>query len=96
VFSFRLLVAQFSVLPALLLAGPVADRLFEPALAPGGALAPVLASLFGTGAGAGMAVLIAVTGALAAAVAAGALALRPIREVEDSLPDHADDRSAAA
>ena len=88
VFSFRLLVAQFSVLPALLLAGPAADRTFEPAMAPGGALAPALAPLFGTGAGAGMAVLIAVTGALAAAVAAAAFALRPIREVEHALPDH--------
>lgn len=89
VFSFRVLVAQFSVLPALLLAGPAADRLFEPAMAAGGTLAPTLAPLFGTGTGAGMAVLIAVTGALAVIVAAAALALRPIREVEDALPDHA-------
>jgi hypothetical protein len=57
-------------------------------MAPGGALAPALAPLFGTGAGAGMAVLIAVTGALAVVVALAAFALRPIREVEDALPDH--------
>lgn len=88
VFSFRLLAAQFSVLPALVLAGPAADRLAEPAMEPGGALAGLLGPWFGTGAGAGMAVLIAVTGAAATLVAVASLAIRPIREVEDALPDH--------
>jgi hypothetical protein len=94
VFSFRMLVAQFSLLPALLLAGPAADRLAEPAMAPGGGLATALGGLFGSGAGAGMAVLIAATGALAALVALAGLAARPIREVEAALPDHGVDAAA--
>jgi hypothetical protein len=83
-----MLAAQFSIVPALLVAGPAADRWFEPAMNAGGALAGALGRWFGTGPGAGMAVLIAGTGAAAVLLAAASLELRPIREVEDALPDH--------
>ncbi|HNR50504.1 MAG TPA: hypothetical protein PKI80_02875, partial [Deltaproteobacteria bacterium] len=40
-----------------LLAGYLADHLLEPAMMPGGSLAPVFGPLVGTGPGAGMAVM---------------------------------------
>jgi hypothetical protein len=39
----------------LLIAGPLADRVFEPAMQPGGKLAPFLGEILGTGTGSGMA-----------------------------------------
>lgn len=42
---------------ATLIAGPLADSIFEPAMMPGGKLALILGSPFGTGAGAGMAII---------------------------------------
>jgi MFS transporter, DHA3 family, macrolide efflux protein len=46
---------------AALIAGPLADHVFEPALRPDGILAPLFSSLFGTGSGAGIALLYVIT-----------------------------------
>jgi MFS family permease len=88
VFAARRLVAQFTLLPGLLLAGPLSDRLFEPLLAAGGRGAGALAAVVGSGAGAGIGLLTAATAALALAVAAAGWASRTVREVESALPDH--------
>ena len=89
VFATRRLIAQFSLLPAMALAGPLADAWFEPAFTAGGALAGSLGGLAGTGPGAGTGVLIAATGALAVMVTACGWLLRAVRNVERDLPDHA-------
>lgn len=89
VFATRRLVAQFSLLPAMAVAGPLADRVFGPGMQPDGGLAPLLAPLFGTGDGAGMGVLVVVTGLLAVAVTLSGWLWRPVRRVEEDLPDHA-------
>jgi MFS family permease len=89
VFATRRLIAQFSLLPAMAVAGPLADRLFEPAMAADGALAPLLGPWLGTGAGAGIGLLVALAGALAVVATAAGWALRPVRRVEEDLPDHA-------
>ena len=47
VFAVRRMVAQFTVPIADLSAGPLADYLFEPAMAKGGALAPVFGGILG-------------------------------------------------
>ncbi len=62
VFGARRMIARFSYLIGLLLAGPLADRLFEPAMQPGGALAGAFGGVFGAGPGAGMALLLAICG----------------------------------
>lgn len=88
VFSARRLIAQASLLPPMFLAGPLADRFFEPAMAPGGALEALLSPWFGSGPGSGIAVLLVLTGALGTlTVIFGALS-PAVREVDERLPDH--------
>lgn len=100
VFSVRLMLAQLGTPLAMLLAGPLADRVFEPGMRSGGALAKVFGPLVGTGPGTGMALMLVFGGFFAAVAAFGAYAYRPLRTVESTLPDHdetpADPESAAA
>jgi len=89
VFATRRLIAQATLLPAMLVAGPLADRVFEPAMAAGGGLAGPLGGVAGTGPGAGMGLLVAAAAVLALAVTLGGSASRTVRRVEEDLPDHA-------
>jgi MFS transporter, DHA3 family, macrolide efflux protein len=86
-----------SALPvAYLLAGPLADGIFEPAMAPGGWLAPSAGVLIGTGEGRGIALVFLLIGLLLLLVAAVARAnttLRHIDELPDELPDEPDGSS---
>jgi MFS family permease len=87
VFSVRRLMAQFAAPLSYLLAGPLADRVFEPALADGGSLAGSVGAVIGTGPGRGIgfAFMLMGVGVLVVAVVAY---LRPhIRNLEDDLPD---------
>lgn len=70
-----------------LIAGPLADRLFEPAMQPNGALAPIFGPLFGTDAGAGMSLLYVMTGLATLLVGIVGFRTRPLRQVEANLPD---------
>ena len=56
-------------IPALLIAGPLADNVFEPAMQPGGTLVDEFGWLIGTGSGAGFSLLFALCGALMLCVA---------------------------
>lgn len=88
VFSVRRMIAQISAPLAMLIAGPLADYVFEPAMQqPDGGLGRLLGGIFGTGPGAGMAVLIFFTSLLVVAVGLIPLAIPRIRNVETSLPD---------
>lgn len=71
-----------------LLAGPLADRVFEPAMQPDGQLAPLFAPLFGTGSGSGMALLYTLTALWMLLVGLGGYGFRTLRQVETLLPDH--------
>lgn len=84
VFAARRLIAQLSLLPGMLAAGPLVDRLLAPALPAGGPLAPWLGS--GTAAAAGLA--IGATALLALALISLGSTSRAIRGVEEDLPDH--------
>jgi len=88
VFATRLLIAQISAPVAMLMAGPVADRLFEPGMMSNGGLARLFGWLIGTGPGAGMALMFLITGIAGAFVGLGAYAFRAVRDAEDILPDH--------
>jgi len=96
VFSVRLLIAQVSGPTAMLLAGPLADRILEPGMRAGGALAKVFGGLLGTGPGAGIALLFVITGGLGTCVALGAYLIRPIRDVETIIPDFDEAEKAEA
>ena len=72
---------------AYLIAGPLADRVFEPLLAPGGPLAPSVGQLLGTGPGRGIGLLFIIMGIIKALVSIGGYLYPRIRLVEDELPD---------
>lgn len=88
VFAARLMISQLSVPVAMLISGPLADQFFEPAMMPGGSLAPLFSELVGTGPGAGMSLMFVIAGALGILIGLGGYAFRVVRNVEDILPDH--------
>jgi MFS family permease len=65
-----------------LLAGPLADRLFEPAMMPGGSLTSTFGGLVGTGAGTGMAVMFLFTAIGGFLSCWGGYLYRPLREID--------------
>lgn len=87
VFAVRRMVSQVAGPTASLLAGPLADRLFEPWLASGGALAGSVGHLIGTGPGRGIAVLFLVLGVLTGLNALLTWSSPRVRSVEEELPD---------
>jgi DHA3 family macrolide efflux protein-like MFS transporter len=88
VFSARRMIAQITGPLSILVAGPLADRVFDPAMRSGGALAPIFGKLVGTGAGAGMGLMFLIAGVLSLIVGLLGYALPVIRNAEDLLPDH--------
>ncbi|MEM8505062.1 MAG: MFS transporter [Cyanobacteria bacterium P01_D01_bin.1] len=71
-----------------LIAGPLADRVFEPAMRSPGLLSSIFSPLFGNGTGSGMALMYAISAIAMAAVGVGGYGFAQLREVEDRLPDH--------
>lgn len=88
VFATRRLIAQVTAPLAMLSAGPLADRVFGPAMQPGGALAPLFGWLVGVGPGAGIALIMIITGGLGALGALSGYAVPAIRNIETILPDY--------
>jgi MFS transporter, DHA3 family, macrolide efflux protein len=89
VFATRRFIAQITAPLAMLAVGPLADRVMEPALQPGGALAAAFGPLVGVGPGSGMALMLVVVGAIGGLIGLSGY-LRPLlRDVEVRLPDHA-------
>lgn len=87
VFAARGLFYEASSPISMIFSALLADRVFEPAMQPGGALAPVFGGLVGTGAGAGYALLLVVCGLLCAATAISGYTIHSIRNIETLLPD---------
>lgn len=89
-------VVAFSTMPVgFVIAGPLADRVFEPLLATDGALAGSVGQVLGTGPGRGVGLLLVLVGALAALVNATGY-LRPrLRRFEQEMAD-ADPETAIA
>lgn len=87
VFSIRQVAAQAMVPVSYLLAGPLADGVFEPLLAEGGALAGSVGAVIGVGEGRGIALLFMLLGACAVLATVAAYAYPRIRLIEDEIPD---------
>jgi DHA3 family macrolide efflux protein-like MFS transporter len=88
VFGVRRMIA-WAIMPlAQLIAGPLADQVFEPAMQEGGGLADTFGWLVGTGDGAGMALILVLCGLGVALVAIVGYSVRVVRDAEDILPDY--------
>lgn len=88
VFAAQRFIIQIPMLAGTLLAGPLADLWFEPALRTGGALASSAIAGLGTGPGAGMALLMILAGLAGAGTMLAGYALPVLRHLETLLPDH--------
>ncbi len=88
VFSTKGMFQQATLPIGYLLAGLLADRVFEPAMAVGGSLSDVFGWLVGTGPGAGMGLMFACTSILGMAMSLSGYLFRSVRNVEMDLPDH--------
>jgi MFS transporter, DHA3 family, macrolide efflux protein len=88
VFAFRRTIAMSAGLLAPLLAAPLTDYLFKPAMAPGGALAPILGPIFGVAASRGVGVMFSLVGVGIVISSLIALSVPHLRRLEAELPDH--------
>ncbi|MEZ4657086.1 MAG: MFS transporter [Caldilineaceae bacterium] len=89
VFATRRLIAQITAPLAMLSAGPLADRLFEPLMQPGESWAATFGWLVGVGPGAGIGLILVITGVLGAIAAATGYLIPVVRNIETILPDYA-------
>ena len=88
VFSVRRMLAQFTVPIGILLSGPLVDGVFEPWMAPGGALATTfIGQIMGTGPGRGLALLFVVIGLALILASVIALSLPRLRNVDSEIPN---------
>jgi DHA3 family macrolide efflux protein-like MFS transporter len=96
VFAVRRLVAWSTLPLAYLVAGPLADHVFEPLLAAGGPLAGSVGRLIGVGKGRGMALMFILIGLFIVLVVAAASRSARLRRLESELPDVLPERGLAA
>ena len=97
VFSIRSMISTSMMPLAFLISGPLADRVFEPLMRPGGGLSGTfLGAWLGTGAGRGIGVMFLLAGALVILSSLLAWANPRIRNLESELPEMAAASSNAA
>ena len=88
VFATQFVTSQITMPIGMLIVGPLADHVFEPAMMPGGSLADTFGWLVGLGPGAGMALMCVCAGSLAILLPLLGYAIPVIRNVETLIPDH--------
>ncbi|EAZ90637.1 MFS transporter [Crocosphaera chwakensis] len=87
VFATRSLISQIVLTLALIIGGPMADYIFEPAMEKGTVFANLLGGLFGTGNGAGMALQCALLSAIGVLLCLLGYRLPLLQNLEENLPD---------
>lgn len=87
VFSIRRLISLSANPIAYVVAGPLADFVFEPLMAGGSTLAGSVGRIIGTGAGRGIALMIILLGLLHSGMALVGLSSRRLKRLEEDLPD---------
>jgi MFS transporter, DHA3 family, macrolide efflux protein len=91
VFAFSTMIIQIVAPVGFILAGPLADRVFEPMLSAEGRLADSVGQFIGVGPGRGIGLMLIIMGFLNMGLTISAF-LRPrIRFIEDEIPDAIDD-----
>ena len=89
VFAAQQMFASAASPLAYLLAGPLAEKIFEPWMAAGGALSAQLSPLLGSGVGRGIGLMFVLMGLVKISVAVFGYLNPRVRFVEDTLPDAA-------
>jgi len=87
VFSVRRMIAWSAQPLGILIAGPLAEKIFEPLLREGGSLAPTVGKIIGTGSGRGTGLLYIVIGFSVILFTVLAFTYPPLRHLERDLPD---------
>lgn len=87
VFATRDLIAQIAIPLGAAIAGPLADRVFEPAMKRSGILSKVFGGIFGNQTGAGMALMITLFSSCGVAIALGGYAFPILSRVEKTILD---------
>lgn len=87
VFSVRRIIAQMTGPVGVLLAGPLADRVFEPAMQTDSTLSTIFGPYFGYTAGSGIALMIALAGLITGIVGVSGFFIERVYRVETLLPD---------
>lgn len=87
VFALRRMLAGAGLPLSLLIAGPLADHVFEPLLAEGGALSSTVGQLIGTGPGRGIGLMFVLVGVLLLLVVWVAGRASSLRRLEEDVPD---------
>ncbi len=88
VFAVRNMFTGAAMLTGYLIAGPLADVIFEPAMQPGGSLTGIFGWLVGIGPGAGMAVIFIFTATFGMLISLSGYLIPALRNVEEDLPDY--------
>jgi len=91
VFALRRMVSQAMFPLGLVLAGPLADRVFEPLLAARGGLAGSVGRVIGTGSGRGIALMFILAGVGTILMAAVGWLQPRVRHLEEEIPDQIPD-----
>jgi DHA3 family macrolide efflux protein-like MFS transporter len=87
VFAIRRTILLATPLLTYVVAGPLADRVFEPLMAVNGHLAGTFGKMLGMGPGRGIGLLFVAMGLLLVLITAGCSLFPHLRQVEDELPD---------
>ena len=87
IFSLRVALGMGAMSLGVLLGGPLAQHVFEPLMADGGALAGSVGQLIGVGDGRGIALMYIITGLTLIALVIVSALIRSLRLLEDILPD---------
>lgn len=87
VFALRVMIGVVAQSTGIIVAGPLADGVFEPLLVEGAALAGSIGQIIGVGEGRGMGLMYILAGFTLIAFATISFIIRPIWRLEDALPD---------
>lgn len=96
VFSVRRMIAWSLIPVSNLVAGPLADHMFEPWMQENGALSGIFGTWLGVGDGRGIGLMMVVMGVITMAVVVIGLFYKPLRRVDIDLPDATPDPVPAA
>ena len=88
VFAISRFTTQVPALLSMVLAGFLADHVFEPAMKHSGTFASLFGAIFGTGAGAGIGLMFVMVGMIEVMLILGAMSIPTVRNLEDSIRDY--------